>query len=83
MNKRAEFIHLIDSLKPDFIVGTETWLSDLIKNSEIIPDNMNFTIYRRDREDSYGGVMIAISKINAFLLFAYKIYKLLVKSTGS
>ena len=23
---------------------------------------MNFTIYRRDREDSYGGVMIAISK---------------------
>ena len=62
MNKRAEFIHLIDSLKPDIIVGTETWLSDSIKNSEIIPDNMNFTIYRRDREDSYGGVMIAISK---------------------
>ena len=62
MNKRAEFIHLIDSLKPDIIVGTETWLSDSIKNSKIIPDNMNFTIYRRDREDSYGGVMIAISK---------------------
>ena len=61
MNKRAEFIHLIDSLKPDIIVGTETWLSDSIKNSKIIPDNMNFTIYRRDREDSYGGVMIAIS----------------------
>ena len=62
MNKRAEFIHLIDSLKPDIIVGTKTWLSDSIKNSKIIPDNMNFTIYRRDREDSYGGVMIAISK---------------------
>ena len=62
MNKWAEFIRLIDSLKPDIIVGTETWLSDSIKNSEIIPDNMNFTIYRRDREDSYGGVVIAISK---------------------
>ena len=45
MNKRAEFIHLIDSLKPDIIVGTETWLSNSIKNSEIIPDNMNFTVY--------------------------------------
>ena len=44
MNKRAKFIHLIDSLKPDIIVGTETWLSDSIKNSKIIPDNMNFTI---------------------------------------
>ena len=45
MNKRAEFIHLIDSLKPDYHCWAETWLSNSIKNSEIIPDNMNFAIY--------------------------------------
>ena len=62
MNKRAEFLQIIDSKKPHIIVSTKTWLSQSITNNEIIPDNMNYTIYRKDREDGHGGVMIAISR---------------------
>ena len=62
MNKRAEFLQVIDSKKLHVIVSTETWLSQSITNNEIIPDNMNYTIYRKDREDGHGGVMITVSK---------------------
>ena len=62
INKCPEFLQLIDSLKPHIIFGTETWLSNSVSNTEIIPDNMNYTIYRKDRDDGYGGVMIAVSK---------------------
>jgi len=62
MNKRAELLELIDSNKPHIIFGTETWLSQSIHNNEIIPDDLNYSIYRKDREDSHGGVMIAVLK---------------------
>lgn len=44
------------------MIGTETWLSPSILNNEIIPNEWNYTIYRKDRSDNYGGVLIAISK---------------------
>ena len=52
MNKRAEFLQIIDSKKPHIIVGTEARLSQSITNNEI-PDNMNYTIYCKDREDGH------------------------------
>ena len=51
---------LIESSKPDIILGTETWLDSGIKSSEILPPYLNYDIERRDRpSDSHGGVLIA------------------------
>ena len=51
---------LIESSKPDIILGTETWLDSSIKSSEILPPYLNYDIERRDRpSDPHGGVLIA------------------------
>ena len=50
---------IIDTCNPDIIIGTETWLNPQIKSAEIISPHLGFDVYRRDRTDSYGGVMIA------------------------
>jgi hypothetical protein len=47
-----------DSYNPEIIIGTETWLNDSVHNSEIFPPNYN--IYRRDRRDGFGRVLIAV-----------------------
>jgi exonuclease III len=49
---------IVDS-DPDIIFGTETWLDDSIKTSEILPNEFEYTIHRRDRSTDYhGGVLI-------------------------
>ena len=55
LSKTAEFLNLIDSLKPHIIFGTEPWLSDTIKDNEIIPASLNYTIYQKERHHGYGG----------------------------
>jgi len=40
---------LIESSKPDIILGTEIWLDSSIKSSEILPPYLNYDIERRDR----------------------------------
>ena len=40
-NKKAEIHAVIDSAKPDIILGNESWLTLEIKNSEIIVSNIN------------------------------------------
>ena len=58
---------LIESSKPDIILGTETWLDSSIKSSEILPPYLNYDIERRDRpSDPHGGVL-AWSSIFSFL----------------
>ena len=61
-NKRAELHTVIDSAKPDIILGNESWLTPGIKNSEIFPDS--FDAIRKDRVgDSHGdGVFIAFRR---------------------
>ena len=57
-NKKAELHTIIDSAKPDIILGNESWLTPDIKNSEIFPDS--FDAVRKDRaSDAHGGVFIA------------------------
>ena len=56
----ATCIEMDDS---DVIVGTETWLKDLVNSSEILPSN--YTVYRKDRPVSakgfaHCGVLIAV-----------------------
>ena len=57
-NKKEEIANLIDSADPDIIIGTETWLNPNITNREVLPNSYN--VYRKDRADSYGGVLVAV-----------------------
>jgi hypothetical protein len=46
-NKALEFWNLVDTYNPDIIIGTESWLREVIGNNEIFrPD---FTTFRKDR----------------------------------
>ena len=61
MNKKAELHTIIDSAKPDIILGNESWLTPDNKNSEIFPDS--FDAVRKDRaSDAHGGVFIAFKR---------------------
>ena len=40
-NKKAELHTIIDSAKPDIILGNESWLTPEIQNSEIFPDSFD------------------------------------------
>ena len=57
--KKEEFWCLIDAAKPDVIIGSETWLKPDISDSEIFPPG--YHVYRKDRADGYGGVLLGIS----------------------
>ena len=60
-NKKAELHTIIDSAKPDIILGNESWLTPDIKNSEIFPES--FDAVRKDRaSDAHGGVFIAFNR---------------------
>lgn len=58
-SKKAEIIDMLRRVRPDVILGTETWLDPNIGDGEFMPDN--FRVYRRDRRRDGGGVMIAVS----------------------
>ena len=44
---------------PDVICLCETWLNKNILNNEILPSNNK--VYRCDRGDGYGGVLIGVT----------------------
>ena len=56
-NKAPDLAACVETHNPDIIIGSESWLNPNIQNSEIFPDN--FTVVRKDRMDSNGGVFIA------------------------
>jgi len=58
--KKAELWNLIASTNPDIILGSETWLKPEISDTEIIPND--YDIYRKDRKDGWGGVLVATKK---------------------
>ena len=57
-NKKEELCNLLDSANPNILIGTETWLRNDINSFEIFPECYN--VYRKDRWDSYGGVLVAV-----------------------
>ena len=61
MSKKVDLLQFIATHQPHIIIGTEIWLSPDISNNEIIPNDFNYNIYRNDRQDGYGGMMLAIS----------------------
>ena len=56
---------MLDDLNPDIVVGTESWLTPDIQNSEIFPTELNYSVHRRDRENNKteGGVFILIKNL--------------------
>ena len=60
-NKKEELDHIVKEKGIDVIIGTETWLTPDIKNSELLLDS--FDVYRRDRLGKKGGgVMVCVRK---------------------
>ena len=53
--KKAELHGVIDSAKPDIILGNELWLFPNIRNSESVPEH--FDAIRKDRVDDTQGVV--------------------------
>jgi hypothetical protein len=63
---KQSFWNFLDSSNTDIICGNETWLKPSICNGEILPDESDYEIFRKDRKDGFGGVMLAIkSNINS------------------
>ena len=64
-NKKPDLDFLIDSVQPDIIIGTETWLDPSVNSSEYFSPDI-YTVYRNDRPpnkkgQSHGGVLITIN----------------------
>ncbi|XP_072020074.1 uncharacterized protein [Amphiura filiformis] len=62
-NKVAELAICLDSHQPDVLIGTESWLSAGVSNSEIFPPD--YSVIRKDRPpnvkgQSHGGIFIAV-----------------------
>jgi len=49
---------MIETIKPDIIIGCETWLKPSVSQGEFLPSD--YTVYRKDRPDGYGGVLLAV-----------------------
>jgi len=58
--KKSSLEHLICYTNPDLILMTETKLGPNINTAEFMPENHDYTVYRRDRKQGGGGVLIAI-----------------------
>ena len=52
--------NILESMKPDIVFRTETWLDPTMKDNEIFPDG--FKIYRRDRKSQQGGGLLIAFK---------------------
>ena len=57
VGKKAEVLNLLDSVKPDVVTGTETWLTSVIDSAEIFPDI--YTVYRKDLGNTNGGGVLS------------------------
>ena len=53
MNKIDQFQSVVYAGNFDFACITETWLTDAVCNSELLPTS--YTVYRRDRVGRGGG----------------------------
>ena len=56
--KQGQLYNVLDSIKPDIIFGTETWIDNSIKDSKIFTPGYN--IYRNDLNLNGGGVLLAV-----------------------
>ena len=58
--KKPELLNLLQATQADVIIGTESWLTDSISDSEICPPG--YTMFRKDRASGIGvGVLLKVS----------------------
>ena len=57
VSKKADLNYHIEITNPDIIIASETWLKPSINTSEFLL--LNYIAYRKDRQDGYGGVLLA------------------------
>ena len=62
MAKKECLWQIIDDQRPDVILASETWLKSDIHDTEIIPANFGYELFRNDRRYGYGGFLIAVKR---------------------
>ena len=65
-NKKAKLHTIIDSAKPDIILGNESWLTPDIKSSQIFPDS--FDAVQKDRANDAHGVSLLLLSVTCSVL---------------
>ena len=60
--EKPQFYSFLDFHNPDIVIGTETWFTPDIHDSELIPPDLGYTVYRRDRTGPKGGGVIILVK---------------------
>ena len=65
---------MLDSEKPDIVVGTESWLSPETATSEIFPKDSGYSTFREGRTTSAGGGVFTLVK-DRILVSEQKHYK--------
>lgn len=58
--KKSELQAYLDTKKPDLVALQETKIDSSIKSNELIPDDLDYDIYRKDRNDKGGGIMLLV-----------------------
>ena len=53
VKKKAELLNVLDATQADVIIGTESWLTNSIPDSEVCPPG--YSISRKDRDSGIGG----------------------------
>ena len=56
-NKLPELANLLSTDRPALVCITESWLNSSISNNALTSD-LNYSVFRKDRDDSYGGVCV-------------------------
>ena len=75
-SKVPNFLNLIESTEPDITLGTASWLSSDIHDSECF--RSGYSVYRKDRNVHGGGVFILVrSTITSTMLFSNLVVLLL------
>ena len=58
--KKHSLWNFPDNVQADIVCGCETWLSFSMGDSEVLPSNSPYNIYRKDRPGGYGGSLLLI-----------------------
>ncbi|XP_052788541.1 uncharacterized protein LOC128223297 [Mya arenaria] len=64
VKKKHEFHNLLSDQNPDIVAGTESWLTADHYSSEIFPESLGYTVFRRDRKSGKGGGVFILVKNN-------------------
>ena len=61
-NKRSSLKESVHYIKPDAIIGCESWLSSDYTNSEIFPCGYQTNVFRKNRNKNGVGVCISVNE---------------------